>query len=301
MSDHTAIDKYSRGGKRDVEGWFQRVDAEIYSTLLAFQKAHSIVGGCCEIGVHHGKSFIPLCLSLDVHELALCIDIFEDQTRNLDQSGCGDRETLFSNLGRFGIDLSRIRVLDGSSETVTVDRILKAVGPIRFFSIDGGHWKSIVQNDLALAEGSLVQGGVVALDDIFRTDWPEVTLALAAWLERAKTKIVPFACGTNKLYLCQQDFALAYRECLHTEFLTTFYSKTYRSKDFELDSYRFEIKRADEADFAEISRLIMTAFFPDSLYMLKHYKRAAKGLFKSLKKPRINQSVGIEPPNGNRH
>jgi hypothetical protein len=283
VSEPTTIEKYSRGGKRRVEGWFQRLDAEIYSTLLAFQKAQGVVGGCCEIGVHHGKSFIPLCLSLDVHELALCIDIFEDQTRNLDHSGCGDRETLFENLGRFGIDLSRVRILDGSSENVTVDRILKEVGPIRFFSIDGGHWKSIVQNDLALAEGSLVQGGIVALDDVFRTDWPEVTFALAPWLERTKSKIVPFACGTNKLFLCHQDFAPAYRKCLQTEFLTTFYVKTYRSKDFEIDSYRFEIKRGDEADFTEISRIMMTAFFPDSLFMLKHYKRAAKKLFKSLR------------------
>lgn len=283
MSDHTAIDKYSRRGKRGIQGWFQRIDAEICSILLAFQKAHDIVGGCCEIGVHHGKSFIPLCLSLTAHELALCIDIFEDQTGNLDKSGCGDREKLFANLKRFGIDLSRVRVLDESSENVTVDRILNEVGPIRFFSIDGGHWKSIVQNDLALAEGSLVQGGVIALDDVFRTDWPEVTFALASWLERAKTKIVPFACGTNKLYLCPQDFALAYRESLRTEFLTTFYAKTYQSRDFELDSYRFEITGRDEADFTEISRTIMTAFFPDTLFILKQYKRAAKRLFKSLR------------------
>jgi hypothetical protein len=282
VSDHTAIHKYSRRGKRGVQGWFQRIDAEICSTLLAFQKAHDIVGGCCEIGVHHGKSFIPLCLSLKGHELALCIDIFEDQSGNFERSGCGDREVFFENLERFGIDLSRVRVLGESSENVTVDRILNEVGHVRFFSIDGGHWKSIVQNDLALAEGSLVQGGVIALDDVFRADWPEVTFALAPWLERTKTKIVPFACGTNKLYLCHQDFAVAYRESLHTEFLTMFYVKTYRSKDSELDSYRFEVKRYDEADFKEMSRIIMTAFFPDSLFIVEHYKQAAKRLFKSL-------------------
>ncbi len=276
MSDHTAIDRFSRRGKRSVQGWFPRVDAEICTTLCAFQKTHDIVGGCCEIGVHHGKSFIALCLSLKAQELALCIDVFEYQTGNLDQSGCGDREKLFANLERFGIDLSRVRVLDDSSENVTVARILKEVGLVRFFSIDGGHWKSIVQNDLTLAEGSLVQGGVIALDDVFRADWPEVTFALAAWSENAKTKVVPFACGTNKLYLCGQDFALAYRECLRTEFLTTFYEKTYRSKNIELDSYRLEILRWDEADFAEIFRSIMKAFFPDFLFALRRYKRAAK-------------------------
>jgi hypothetical protein len=279
MKNHSAIEEYSRRGKKGVEGWFQRIDAEIFSTLLAFQKTNDVAGGCCEIGVHHGKSFIPLCLTLNPGELALCIDIFEDQTRNLDQSGCGDREALFANLKRFGIDLSRVRVLDESSENVTVELVLSEVGPIRFFSIDGGHWKSIVQGDLALAEGTLVQGGVIALDDVFRTDWPEVTFALASWLEREKTKIVPFACGTNKLYLCREEFAVAYRESLRTEFLTMFYVKTYRSKDFELDSYRFEIKRSDEADFTETSRVIMAAFFPDVLFNVKRYTRAAKKLF----------------------
>jgi Methyltransferase domain len=279
IHDNITLTEYSRRGKKCVEGWFQRIDAEIFSTLLAYQNTRGIAGGCCEIGVHHGKSFIPLCLSLNAHELALCIDIFEDQTRNLDQSGCGDRETLFANLKRFGIHLSRIRIIDESSENVSFDRIIREVGPVRFFSIDGGHWKSIVQNDLALAGGSLVQGGVIALDDVFRTDWPEVSFALASWLERGKAKIVPFACGTNKLYLCHEDFAIAYRESLRTEFLTTFYVKTYRSKDFELDSYRFEIKRGDEADFKEISRIIMRVFFPDVFFTLKRYTKAAKDLF----------------------
>jgi hypothetical protein len=279
MNNSTLINEYSRCGKKSVEGWFQRIDAEIFSTLLAFQKTHGIAGGCCEIGVHHGKSFIPLCLSLNANELGLCIDIFEDQTRNLDQSGCGDREALFANLKRFGVDLSRVRVLDESSENVAVDRILDEVGPIRFFSIDGGHWKSIVQSDLALAEACLAQGGVIALDDVFRADWPEVTFGLASWLERAKTNIVPFAYGTNKLYLCRETFAAAYRESIRTGLPATFYVKTYRSKDFEIDSYRFEIKRSDEADFKEISRVIMTAFFPDILFNLKRYRRAAKKLF----------------------
>jgi hypothetical protein len=92
---------YLRGEKGGVEGWFQRTDAEIYGAILDFQRSQRIEGGCVEIGVHHGKSFIPLCLSLAPGQLALCIDLFEDQARNLDASGAGSRAALCANLDRW--------------------------------------------------------------------------------------------------------------------------------------------------------------------------------------------------------
>ena len=134
----SAVDQYSRVGRKTVGGWFQRIDAEIFSTILAYQTSRGILGCCCEIGVHHGKSFIPLCLSLRNEELAVCIDLFEDQSKNLDQSGRGDRSTLFSNLKKFGVHASRVRVVQDSSENVSADRILTEAGPVRFFSVDGG-------------------------------------------------------------------------------------------------------------------------------------------------------------------
>lgn len=282
---------YCRSGKRDVRGWFTRVDAEIFSTLLGFQEKRNVIGGCCEIGVHQGKSFIPLCLSLKNDERALCIDVFENQRKNIDASGRGDRERLIGNLNRFGVDLRRVRLLAESSDNVTPGRICEEVGPVRFFSIDGGHWRSIVQNDLSLAEDSLTHCGVIALDDAFRAEWPDVTLALASWLGRTKTKIVPFACGTNKLYLCHAEFASAYRESLRTNFLGTFYAKTYRSNDFELDSYKTEIVNWDEADFGEVVRSIAKAFFPDFLFKLKTAKVTVKRLLSRSKRPHRTTDV----------
>lgn len=281
MTLSNALVAYNRKYKRHVRGWFTRIDAEVFSTLLTFQDEHNINGGCCEIGVHHGKSFIPLCLSLKDQERALCIDIFDNQEENLDISGRGDRARLFANLDRFHIDRSRIHVIAESSENISAERIRGEIGSVRFFSIDGGHWRSIVQNDLRLAEGSLASGGVIALDDIFRAAWPDVTLGFALWFDQTKTDIVPFACGTNKLYLCQRDFAPTYRESLRTEFLKTFYEKTYRSQNFELDSYRTEILNWDEAHFIEVSRSALKAFFPDFIFMLQSPKLALKQLLRT--------------------
>jgi Methyltransferase domain len=278
--------RYKKRGKRGVAGWFTRIDAEIFATLLAFQNEQKIAGSCCEIGVHHGKSFIPLCLCLGKNEFAMCIDVFEEQAKNLDVSGSGDRQLLVRNLVAWGVEIgtrqSFVRIVSESSEEITAERILDDVGPVRFFSIDGGHWETIVKNDLNLASAVLAHGGIIALDDIFRAEWPDVTLAFAAWFNRAGSvpDIVPFACGSNKLYLCNRDFTSTYRECLRTDFLTTFYAKTYKSKYFELDSYKTEIRNWDETDFKGACRTALEVFFPDFRFKLKTGKRAVKRLFR---------------------
>jgi len=43
-----------------------------------------------------------------------------------------------------------IHTIRASSENVSVGDILSTVGPVRLFSIDGGHTKEIVINDLEL-------------------------------------------------------------------------------------------------------------------------------------------------------
>ncbi|AMA08424.1 class I SAM-dependent methyltransferase [Picosynechococcus sp. PCC 73109] len=260
---------YLRNGKKDVAGWLQRVDAEIIGSILEFQCKQNITGGLVEIGVHHGKSFIPLCMALKKNELALCIDIFDDQSKNLDLSGKGDFNLFQKNLSMYDIENSNIRIFKGSSEDVTDNYILQQVGPVRFFSIDGGHWKSIVQNDLRLAEKSLSTDGVIALDDYCRADWPDVTTGYKLWQEETESDIIPFAAGSNKLFLCRKSFASAYREALKTPFLCHFFSKTYQSENFEVDSYRVEFVEQDETSVKSALILSLKMFRPDIFIALK--------------------------------
>ena len=261
MSDE--LWKYLRHDKKRVNGWLQRVDAEIIGSVLEYQDRHGIAGGCVEIGVHHGKSFIPLCMALRDSELALCIDVFDDQSKNLDSSGKGDFSSLQANLAEFHLDPLRIRVVRGSSEDVDHDDILQQVGPVRFFSIDGGHWKSIVQNDLRLAERTLARGGVIALDDYCRAEWPEVTAGYTLWREKTESDIIPFAAGSNRLFLCRRDFAAAYRAALQSPFLVHYFSKSYRSDNAEVDCYRVELVKQDETTMKEALGLILKLFRPD--------------------------------------
>lgn len=260
---------YLRHGKKGVRGWLQRVDAEIIGAILDFQRRDNINGSCVEIGVHHGKSFIPLCMTLRHDETALCVDVFDDQSKNLDSSGKGDFGLFIENLTRFQIDQSRVRVLKGSSEDVKPSDILEQVGPARFFSVDGGHWTSIVKNDLGLAEATLAAGGVIALDDYCRAEWPEVTYAYSLWQQSTTSDIVPFAAGSNKLYLCRQTFAPAYRAALGTPFLKHYFSKSYRSQFGEIDCYRVELIDQDEERVRGALKFLLKIFRPDVFITLK--------------------------------
>jgi hypothetical protein len=260
---------YLRHDKKKVAGWLQRIDAEMIGSILMFQEQQGISGSCAEIGVHHGKSFIPLCMALRADELAMCIDLFDDQAKNLDSSGRGDYHSFQENLAKFKIESKRIRTFKGSSEDVSPEYLLQQVGPVRFFSVDGGHWKSIVQNDLRLAEACLSEGGVIALDDYCRADWPDVTAGYAIWQQDTESDIIPFATGSNKLYLCRRSFALAYRTSLKTCFLRYFQGKSYRSESGEVDSYRTDLFEQDETTFARALTLNLKIFRPAIFALLK--------------------------------
>lgn len=260
---------YLRRGKRAIPGWLLRTDAEIIGTILDHQAEQRLLGSCVEIGVHHGKSFIPLCLALRPDELALAIDIFDDQQKNLDASGRGDLSKFRANLSRHGIPDSNVKVLKCSSESVTADQILREVGRARFFSIDGGHWEAIVANDLRLAESTLALGGVIALDDFFRAEWPDVTSGYYRWLANTQSALTPFAIGPNKLYLTHREFTSAYRAALATNYLNQFLSKTYHSTSFDVDCFRVELARQDEDTLRAMVSNALKIFRPSAWITLK--------------------------------
>lgn len=260
---------YLRKDKKTVSGWMQRVDAEIIGSILSSQFNSGVSGGLAEVGVHHGKSFIALCMAMQNDERALCVDVFDDQMKNLDSSGKGDFERFTANLDRFHIDSSRVFIYKGSSEDISYKYIEEKLGSVRFFSVDGGHWKSIVLNDLRLAENTLSDEGVIALDDFFRAEWPEVTSAYLLWQNQTQSDIIPFAIGSNKLYLCRKNYAQAYQSALRTDFLSHFFIKRCQFENHYVDSYRVELVEQDESPFNRIMALILRIFQPNLFVMLK--------------------------------
>jgi hypothetical protein len=210
------VDKYITKGQKRVSGWLSIIDAEIIASLLDRQNQSSIYGAVAEIGVHHGKLFVLLCLGRKIGEKSYCIDVFGDQHLNEDKSGCGDREAFENTLRSHHLLDDRV-VIDGrSSEIVAPRDLLDSVGPVRLFSVDGGHWTDIVKSDLSLAEEVLADRGVIALDDFHRAEWPNVSEAYFKWFDTRKKPIVPFAIGFNKLYLCHTSDVGFYQEPLYS-------------------------------------------------------------------------------------
>lgn len=218
-----AIREYIAKGRRNIGGWFARVDAEMFRTILAAQNDRGLKGSVAEIGIHHGKSFIALCLGLENDERGYAIDVFEAQEHNFDSSGRGNRRAFERNLEKFGICEDQLTIDVRPSEQVSSSDILDAVGPIRFFSVDGGHWSGVVTSDLNLAESTISQHGVIALDDFHRSDWPEVSKGLWEWERQKRKALVPFAIGFNKLYLCESDWVDFYQtRCVQDAFVQHF-------------------------------------------------------------------------------
>ena len=224
-------------------------------------------------------------------ELAQAIDIFDDQSKILDSSGKGDLNAFQENLGTFHLDPLQVRLFKGSSEDVDHGYIIQQADPVRFISVDGGYGSSIVQNDLRLAEKIVASCGVIALDDYRRAVWPDVTAGYTLWWEKTDSDIIPFACGSNKLFLCREDFTGAYRAALTTPFLVHFYSSSYSSGNAVIDSYRVDLIEQDEARMKNVIALMFKISRPEMFVALKTRMRCnpncshSNGLHLGITKP----------------
>jgi hypothetical protein len=80
-------------------------------------------------------------------------------------------------------DESRYPFIHGSSADLTAADILPDAAPgFRFFSIDGDHTADFAHHDLSLAHETLVDGGIVALDDYFDSNCPGVSIGTTKFL-----------------------------------------------------------------------------------------------------------------------
>jgi hypothetical protein len=201
-----------------IEGWNEAGAFRFADSIDNLQKNRlGISGGLAEIGIHHGQFFVYLAMLRARGEKALACDVFERQELNKDGSGCGDRAIFEQNLREYLGSLAGIVVFADSSERLDKRIIESAVGKVRLISIDGGHWREIVINDLCAAASVLHENGVAVLDDILNPYWVGVSEGLACYLwdayDRgrinsrlpAKKKLVPFAVGGNKALLCFED------------------------------------------------------------------------------------------------
>ena len=217
MNSEAALRAYVQGGHRTVQGWLDPTAVATITLLSGQQGKLGISGGVSEIGIHHGRLFILLHLLRRGNESSAAYDLFEMQDENVDASGKGDKEIFLDNLRRHGGGTEGVVVKSRNSLAMTPAEVRADAGPVRLFSVDGGHTADITASDLALAEASLCPGGLVILDDYFNESWPGVSEGASRYLSSGVSKLVPVAIGGNKFMLTNSDeLAAKYREALWT-------------------------------------------------------------------------------------
>jgi hypothetical protein len=181
-----------------VEGWLRVSTARVIHHLLRYQNEINLQGDLLEIGVHHGRLFLLLALSATESERAVAIDIFSNQDANISKSGCGELAIFERNI-RTHAPKASISILQANSMELGQEFVRSHYG-MRFISIDGGHTREECCNDLQLAERMLLEGGIVALDDVYRLDWSGVTAGLHKYYSLGGN-LIPFALIPNKVLL----------------------------------------------------------------------------------------------------
>jgi hypothetical protein len=191
------------GGHSQVEGWLQE-EAALTAVLIShWQRQQQISGGIAEIGVHHGRFFILLCLLRQDFEPAVAIDVFDMQEFNVDGSGNGDKRIFFENIERNIGQIEGLRVIAQDSLKLAGSRLSEDHEErFRLFSIDGSHTAKHTRNDIEVAFDNLCDGGLIIVDDFYNPDWPGVQEGVHGLL-RDRREISAVAYGHNKLYLCQ--------------------------------------------------------------------------------------------------
>jgi hypothetical protein len=202
-----ALKEYQARGFPNVQGWCSEALFEIVDFLNSLKINQG--GGVCEIGVHHGKFYLLLNQVTKEEDSSFAIDLFEDQSLNIDKSGSGSADALRANLNLYDVHQGRNTTLirADSTDTHAVGELLKKIdrGSIRFFSIDGGHTVRHTINDLNLANLLTKNSGVVVLDDILNHHWLGVLEGAVKFLLLEPT-LIPFAIGYNKLFLCKLSY-----------------------------------------------------------------------------------------------
>jgi hypothetical protein len=136
---------------------------------------------------------------------------------NIDHSGKGDLAAFKRHLAKFGIDEDRVVIDPRLSSDVTADDVLSKVGKVGFFHIDGAHHFEAVAADIDLAVAVASPECVIVLDDMFRPEWPDVSIAAFGSQALKENRFEIFAVGFNKGYFCRSEFTATYQAKLRAD------------------------------------------------------------------------------------
>ncbi|MEM8625588.1 MAG: class I SAM-dependent methyltransferase [Pseudomonadota bacterium] len=229
----TPLDRYF-AALDGIEGWLSPTAAWIMAGLIDWQGAKGVPGGIAEIGIHHGKSFLPLAMATRDGDALHAIDCFDDQSVNIDQSGRGDRRIFEQHLSEW-LPGRAVTVHEVDSLTIRGREAALGLEGLRFFSVDGSHTRAATLNDLQVADAALGPDGLCALDDMLNACFTGVISGLFDYMT-PDAGLVPVALVPNKLLLARplvRDAVQAQLRERHAALLL--------KSDLELGDYRIDL------------------------------------------------------------
>jgi hypothetical protein len=167
-----------------VEGWFTFESYCLWNALLPVQPES---GDLVEVGVHKGRSARVLA----GHRRA------GEQVRLCDPALSGGVPA----------GLEDCEILAQRSSLLQLER-----STVRWFHIDGEHSGRAVYGDLATADAALAEGGLIALDDFFSPQYPQITEAVYGYLRDHPYSLRLVLVGFLKAYLCRPSHYLFYQD-----------------------------------------------------------------------------------------
>lgn len=199
----------------NITGSFWIDFVEIISFIDEYQKEKEIKGNVGEIGVYHGKSFIPLLNCCREDEIAIAIDCFDDIQYNYDNSGLGDKNIMIDNVNTFSdFSIDKVHIVQADSTKMTPEDLMQGKGKYRIFSVDGAHTSDATYIDFKNSLESLVDGGVIIMDDYFNQEWPAVSEGVNRLTLREDNDIKMVFVGYNKTIFCNKKYYKEYFKLL---------------------------------------------------------------------------------------
>jgi hypothetical protein len=199
----TKLDLFRSQMRHQIEGWVGDRQPDLIEAIDKAQRELDVRGDIVEIGVHHGLFMLLLAAVRREDEKVLAFDIFDRQELNVDHSGSGVQALVEGNIARFYPEDQDAFVVRAADSMSIRGADLPTLFPrgVRLFSVDGGHTKAHVANDLNIAQETLSPGGVAILDDFLGPHWISVTEGFFHYMATTNRRLAPFLFFQNKLYL----------------------------------------------------------------------------------------------------
>mmetsp|Transcript_7647 Transcript_7647/g.11234 ORF Transcript_7647/g.11234 Transcript_7647/m.11234 type:complete len:369 (-) Transcript_7647:50-1156(-) len=216
----------AQGGFKRIGQGSGKVDlvGAVAMKLSKIQHEFGIFGTVAELGVHHGRFTSCLFITARESEKLVVADIFEQQEKNVDKSGKGNKEAFIRSLSVYGLQISDLHeVYVGSTDELPFDwSERKEFEQFRIISVDAGHTAILTRGDMMLAACNLLEGGIAVLDDTFHSNWFGVTEGMIQYMTTAVEphQLYPFLyCDGKMFFTNDRTYHTRYYDALMDESL----------------------------------------------------------------------------------